>query len=360
VLAPRATILPLTRENAKEQSETSQPDDTEENRPTALDYPANDAIRGSLEDIVLQAIDSRVPNDLIPTAEKAHRPSRNGKRFKAAASARGRYVRSVTRPKHQTRIAIDATLRASAPYQQLRRVRSELNTICSLSPDSLNKVDGKAPTRRVRIEPNDLRFKEFKHRAGILFIVAVDASGSMAFNRMAQAKGAVVRLLQHAYLHRDKVTLISFRGTTSEVLLAPTRSVELAKRLVDAMPAGGGTPLAAGVMKAIELSRLARLRGTSQTMLVLFTDGRANVGLRPGVAGAHAATIDEELSHLGALVESEEMMAVVVDTKSKFVSNGEGEALARKLGARYVYLPRADAGAAYDAISSIAVGPGQN
>ena len=354
VLAPRATTLPYPPEKAKEETQPSQRDDTSQSRPTDIDHQDHDAIAGSLEDIVFKPIDTRVPNDLIPAEKKASR-HRDGKRFKSAASVRGQYVRSVTRPKRQTRVAIDATLRASAPHQQLRHLRSE--GISSLDPES-NKLPTRALTRRVRIEPNDLRFKEFKHRAGILFILAVDASGSMALNRMAQAKGAVVRLLQHAYLHRDKVALLCFRGTTSELLLAPTRSVELAKRLVDAMPAGGGTPLAAGVMKAIELSRLARLRGTSQTMLVLFTDGRANVCLRGGLA--NAATIDEELLSLGALVGAEEILAVVVDTKSKFVSRGEGEALARKLGARYVYLPRADAGAVYDAISSIAVRPIQN
>jgi len=210
------------------------------------------------------------------------------------------------------------------------------------------------------IEPTDLRFKELKHRSGILFILAVDASGSMALNRMAQAKGALTRLLQQAYLHRDKVALISFRGGKSEVLLAPTRSVELARRLVDAIPAGGGTPIAAGIQKAIELARLARLRGSSQAMLVLFTDGRANVGLGDRRPDGIALAIGEELNQLGAMLVSERMQTVVVDTKSRFVSNGEGEALARMLRARYVYLPRADASAVHNAISSITRTPSEN
>jgi len=142
-------------------------------------------------------------------------------------------------------------------------------------------------------------------------------------------------------------------------LLSPTRSVELAKRLVDALPAGGGTPLSAGLAKAIELARLARLRGMSQTMVVLFTDGRANVGL--GARRRNGGSeIGEELKQLGALLRSEEISSVVVDTKSRFVSSGEGEALARTLGARYFYLPRSDAGAVYDAISSAAMRPSEN
>jgi magnesium chelatase subunit D len=251
------------------------------------------------------------------------------------------------------RVAIDATLRAAAPFQLSRRAQCELNREQSSGAKALKVA---MTPGRVKIDPGDLRFKEFKKRSGILFIFAVDASGSMALNRMAQAKGALTRLLQQAYLHRDKVALITFRGERSDVLLAPTRSVELAKRLVDALPAGGGTPLSAGIVKAIELARLARLRGTSRAMLVLFTDGRANVGLGEGRASRTASTILEELRQLGALLGSEEISTVVVDTKSRFVSSGEGDALARLLGARYFYLPRADAGAVYDAIASAAGG----
>ena len=227
------------------------------------------------------------------------------------------------------RVAIDATLRAAAPFQLKRRAR----------------VPGRAG---VLIEPSDLRFKEFKHRAGILFIFAVDASGSMAINRLAQAKGALTRLLQQAYLHRDKVALISFRGTSSEVLLAPTRSVELAKRLVDALPAGGGTPISAGVIKAIELARLARIQGMPQAMLVLFTDGRANVAL----SGSRTPT--DELEHLGRLLKAEGITPVVIDTKSRFISGGEGQSLSAMLGARYFFLPRSEVGSVYEVISKAA------
>jgi magnesium chelatase subunit D len=202
--------------------------------------------------------------------------------------------------------------------------------------------------RRIKVQPNDLRYKRLEHRTGIMFIFAVDASGSMALNRMAHAKGALTRLLGEAYLHRDKVALISFRGSGADVLLAPTRSVELAKRLVDAMPAGGGTPLAAGVLKAMELARHARLQGLSQTMLVLFTDGRANVRLRPGRA------IEDELKQLGALLRAERIASVIVDTKAKFLSNGEGRALAEMLGSRYVYLAQASGKTVYGVVREAA------
>jgi magnesium chelatase subunit D len=354
VLAPRATTLPSPSEGTEEQNESSQTQNSEEDNHPEADDGSRDSIPGAIEDMIIHAIEARVPKDLLSPAQRTVRPSRTGKRFKASTSIRGRCVRSAINRTRDARIAIDATLRAAAPFQLFRRVQSELTRKQSSDSETPKEAATATQTRRVKIEPSDLRFKEFKHRSGILFIFAVDASGSMALNRMAQAKGALTRLLQQAYLHRDKVALISFRGASSEVLLAPTRSVELAKRLVDALPVGGGTPLSAGVVKAIELARLARLRGTSRAMLVLFTDGRANVGLGDGHPSRTKSTIGQELRQLGALLGSEEIRSVVVDTKSRFVTSGEGDALARMLGARYFYLPRADAGAVYDAITSAA------
>jgi magnesium chelatase subunit D len=341
VLVPRATKLPSAREDVEKQQDSSPLENSEEYNQPDSDDADRDAVTGGIEDLILRAVDARVPKDLLLASHRLVRPRRAGKRFKASKSTRGRYVQSVISRPRDARIAIDATLRAAAPFQLWRRGHR------GLSESATKTMSG-----RVKIEPGDLRFKRFKHKSGILFIFAVDASGSMALNRMAHAKGALTRLLQHAYLYRDKVALISFRGASSDVLLAPTRSIEIAKRLVDALPAGGGTPLAAGVVKAIELARLARLRGISQAMLVLFTDGRANIGLGDERAGRTTSTIGEELRHLGAFLGSEEIKTLVVDTKSRFVSSGEGEALARMLGARYFYLPRFDAGAVSSVIAA--------
>jgi magnesium chelatase subunit D len=355
VLAPRATTQP-SRERGEQPDEHSAPESPEAHALPEVEDCGSDSKPGAIEDMIVQAIDAQLPIGLLSPTQRTRRPARAGRRYTASLSTRGRYVRSnVDRPP-DARIAIDATLRAAAPFQ-LRRQRPDALTRKQSFDAGALRGSRSPRVRRVKIEPGDLRFKEFKHRSGILFIFAVDASGSMALNRMAQAKGALTRLLQQAYLHRDKVALLSFRGAKSDVLLAPTRSVELAKRLVDALPAGGGTPLSAGLVKAIELGRFARLRGTPQAMLVLLTDGRANVAL--GEA-PNRAMIDEELRQLGALLGSEEISSVVVDTKSRFVSSGEGEALARLLGARYCYLPRSNAGAVYDAITSITRRPSEN
>jgi len=323
VLIPRATTMPEEAGNSK------QPDVQQRHNDRDVDDVEPDLVPSVIEDLIIPPIDQTVSQDTL--TEKAHvtRSSGRGKRLKAAKSARGRYVRSTDHRAANFRVAIDATLRAAAPFQLKRRAR----------------VPGRAG---VMIEPGDLRFKEFKHRAGVLFIFAVDASGSMAINRLAQAKGALTRLLQQAYLHRDKVALISFRGASSEVLLAPTRSVELAKRLVDALPAGGGTPISAGVIKAIELARLARIQGMPRAMLVLFTDGRANVTL------SGSRTLTDELEHLGRSLKAEGIASVVIDTKSRFVRSGEGQALSAMLGARYYLLPRSEVGGVCEVISKAA------
>jgi magnesium chelatase subunit D len=355
VLAPRATTLPSAKAQEERDEESPAEEPVDDDHAIERGDRKREPLSDSIEDILLRSIDARFPEEAISASHRTTRSPRagTGKRFKASPSTRGRYVSSITRRTRDARVAVDATLRASAPFQLARRGGRETTDERIDESGSHAESVTDVPPPRVKIHPDDLRFKQFKHRSGILFILAVDSSGSMAFNRMAQAKGALTRLLQQAYLHRDKVSLISFRGAGAEVLLAPTRSVEVAKRLLDALPAGGGTPLSAGVVKAIELARFARVKGTQRAMLVLFTDGRANVPLR-GDRTPPFGSIEDELRHLGALLGSEEITSIVVDTKLRFVSNGEGESLARILGARYVYLPRSDALTVHRAIMSAA------
>ncbi|HYV02950.1 MAG TPA: VWA domain-containing protein, partial [Blastocatellia bacterium] len=244
------------------------------------------------------------------------------------------------------RIAVDATLRAAAPYQVARRARRK--SASSRRESTLRKS-------LVEIVQDDLRFKCFKRRSGVLFIFAVDASGSMAVNRMAQAKGAIARLLGEAYLHRDKVALISFRGSNADILLAPTRSVELAKQLVDAMPTGGGTPIGAGLLKALGLARLARLQGIRRAVILLMTDGRGNVAARARGSGPiHPWDAVDELAEIGAVLAGERIESVVIDTRSSFVSSGEADRLAKRIGARYLYLPRRDIDTMNAAVADVA------
>lgn len=188
----------------------------------------------------------------------------------------------------------------------------------------------------VRLRADDLRVKQYRSKAGALFLFAVDASGSMALHRMRQAKGAVHALLQKAYVHRDRVALLAFRGERAEVLLPPSQSVELARRALDLLPTGGGTPLSAALLTALDVARQARSRGVMQTVLVLLTDGRANVALRGGREG-----VNEELRALAASVAEAGISAIVVDTQRSYLSRGEARTLAEALRGEYVYLPNA-------------------
>jgi magnesium chelatase subunit D len=305
-------------------------DRTQEESPPDKSHTQTDGGQDSFDDLTIKSKDAPAPGDLDQLRRRRSLRASSGRHLLTTNFAAGRYVRSISRRPHAARVAVDATLREAAPHQSTRRPDGE---------------------RKVKIAPADLRYKALKRKTGILFVFVVDASASMAVNRMAQAKGALTRLLERAYLHRDKVALVAFRGEEAQVLLPPTRSVSLAKRLVDSLPAGGATPLGRGLLRSLDLARAARAQDRSDVMLVVLTDGRANVGL----GGDHSRTaIGEELGRLGALLQSEGIASVVIDTKSKFVSTGEGRALAGMLGGKYVYLPLADSSRIYDAVSSAA------
>lgn len=356
VLLPRATTLP---QSARPQSETQDlPPDGSTQRAESRERESNhtgataEPQLASISDLIIEASSSPAADEALALSDRrgGRASAGSGKRARTEDSSRGRYTGVARSRSSGARVAVDATLRAAAPHQVARRVKRDT---ASSGVGRISGVEAAVRESRVKIMPDDLRFKRFKRRSGALFIFAVDGSGSMAVNRMAQAKGAITRLLGDAYLHRDKVALITFRGSQADVLLAPTRSVELAKRLVDAMPTGGATPIAAGLLKAIDLARIARLQKVSQANIVVFTDGRANVGLLEGESKLRA-TVHDELRDLGRLLRSEGIGLLVVDTKSRFVSSGEGHALAKMLGARYLYLPRSDSQAVYKALGDMA------
>ncbi|HKP85555.1 MAG TPA: magnesium chelatase ATPase subunit D [Blastocatellia bacterium] len=338
VLLPRANALPNGQSDSEQKPEHTQ-DESNHAAQEHDDFDSkSESSTHSNVDRVIAALDSLPPEGALAQSIRKSHYVKSGKRAVAIDRARGRYCGSTAKRNQNARIALDATLRAAAPFQSSRR--------------AAHTGEG-----RIRIAATDLRFKKFKGKSGMLFIFALDASGSMQLNRMAQAKGALTRLLEQAYLHRDKVALISFRRAEAETLLAPTRSVELAKQLVDALPTGGATPLAKAIEKALEIARLARLRGMSQAMLVLLTDGRSNVGLRKEGTGSRMSppsVINEELAHLGAALQSAGVASVVIDTKPRFVSSGEGRGLADLLGGRYLYLPRADPKMISNAVKAIA------
>ena len=192
VLAPRATTVPSTKEEVERDRESPAQESAGEGPAPESGDRERESLPGSIEDLVLQAIDARLPEEALPASARTAQAARagTGKRFKASTSTRGRYVSSMTRRNRDARVAVDATLRAAAPFQLRRHGEPELTSERSDESGSRQESLPDVPVRRVQIQPDDLRFKQFKHRSGTLFILAVDSSGSMALNRMAQAKGA--------------------------------------------------------------------------------------------------------------------------------------------------------------------------
>ena len=139
------------------------------------------------------------------------------------------------------------------------------------------------------------------------------------------------------------MALLAFRGEEAELLLPPSQSVELAKRALDVLPTGGGTPLGAALLAAYNVAEQARSRGIHRTTLVLITDGRPNVPLRPDPTQDKQSRLDmarQEVQTLSARLRTAGIGAVVIDTQRSYVSRGEAQQLAAWLGGRYVYLPQ--------------------
>lgn len=325
--AARTVILPrATREVAPPEPPPSQPDATPPPPPPPTDQPdesdsdddaaaAPEAVSIPQEE-VMSALVTELPVDLNDLPFRTIRRGRAGSRG-ATNGTRGRHIRSSVGDPRRKRIDIPATLRVAAPWQPLRRGAA-------------------ASQRSIALRADDIRVKEFRSKAGVLFCFVVDASGSMALNRMRQAKGAVQVLLQQAYVHRDRVALLAFRGAHCEVLLPASQSVELARRALDVLPTGGTTPLAAALLATLDVAKQARSRGIQQCVALFLTDGRGNVGLQPGVPVA------DEIATLAAAVAADGIKAVVIDTQRNYLSRGEGRVLAEKLAGAYIYLPNAN------------------
>jgi magnesium chelatase subunit D len=199
-------------------------------------------------------------------------------------------------------------------------------------------------TAKLHLTPS-LRYKHLSRKSGRLFIFAIDASGSMALNRIRLAKGAALNLLKQSYIKRDRVAIVGIRGTSARVLLPPSKSMLRAKRVLDSMAVGGGTPLTAGLMRSLEVAK--RDGNEGEVILLVFTDGNANVaaGLNGHTSRAEGQAerrdiIGRELTMLGSALGKARIKTFVVDSRNQYLSNGEARALADKLGARYLNVKR--------------------
>ncbi len=336
VLLPRATRVPQFQPEEQQEPPPEPPpppdqQDESQDEQQEQETPPQPAELQAIEDLVLAALEAEVPPDILETPFTIRRHGRSGSRG-ATSGQRGRHVRSVPGLPGEGRLDVVATLRAAAPWQRARADQRQEQTPTS----DTNQ-------RPIILRVDDLHIKRFRSKAGTLFCFVVDASGSMALHRMRQAKGAVNALLQQAYVNRDQVALLSFRGERAELLLPPSQSVELARRALDVLPTGGGTPLASALLSAYQLAEQARSRGIHRTTLVLITDGRPNVPLNPDATQPveqRKAQAREETQRLAGRLHAAGVGAVVIDTQRNFLSRGEARELAAWLGGRYFYLPQ--------------------
>ena len=302
---PTDPAPPPSSEPHSEPSEPSEP-------PGPAGEPAPDQVAGVGELFRVR------PLDLA-----ASRPGRSGSGRRTTTvsdNARGRYIRSRPTPQ-PVDLALDATLRAGAVHQRSRRRRAA-------------ELGDPRRDLAVIIEPGDWRRKVRIRQAGSLVVLCVDASGSMgARGRMTASKGAVLSLLLDAYVKRDQVSLVSFRGTGAQVLVEPTSSIETAERRLRELPVGGRTPLAAGLVQVSELLRRALLRDPAlRPLVIVVTDGRGNVDLEGRVSRAASA---EAVQVAGQLARDDRVTWVIVDTEPAGpMARGHSVELAAALGAR--------------------------
>jgi len=340
VILPRSAALAMPPEAEPPPPGAPQGEPTTENSPdkeppppdSALEQPSSEAIPETFlfspEGVLLD------PHLLAQTARSQRRLGRAGGGGLVRSPDRGRYVKPLLPHGPIHHIAIDATLRAAAPHQRARRRR-------------------KGPRRgregpKLLLREDDLRVKQLVRKAGSLVIFVVDASGSMALNRMQAAKGAALQLLTQAYRSRDQVALITFRGRRAEVQLPPTRSITAASRRLARLPCGGGSPLAHGLALAMRVGVNARQsKDVGHILIVLISDGKANVSLSHSLAspsheepqGAALGEIRQEVLDIAAAIQRLGMELLVIDTSSRHVPSAIAAELALHGGGRHHPLP---------------------
>lgn len=323
VLAPRATRLP-----PQEAEEPPPPEEPDQPPPDGEQDKREDSEQQQpepdLSEILVEAAKAAIPAGLLEQLAQGKAPRR------ASSSGTGQKRKAATRgkplgarpgmPRGGAKLALIDSLRAAVPWQAVRR-----------------REQGSDPDAPIIMRKEDLRIRRLEERAARVTIFAVDASGSAAAARLAEAKGAVELMLAQAYVTRSEVALVAFRGETAELLLPPTRSLTRARRSLAELPGGGGTPLAMGLNVAREVAEAVIARGRSAA-LVILTDGRANIAA-DGSPGRAQAKEDAEAA--ARAIYARRIDALVVDISAR--PGPEGAALAAALGGRFLALPRADA-----------------
>jgi len=351
ILAPRATRLPpppeQTEDDAQEQAANEQDAEPAQNppppppqNPQHNEEPQQDE-DGSDEQLELPSAEelqemmiAAAQASLSPGLLAALRAGKIARQTSAGAGRSGAAQKNLRRGRplgavrgalrDGARLNVLATLRAAAPWQALRK-------------QGRPAEPAQAAVRRIEVRRDDFHIMRFKQQRSTTTVFVVDASGSSALHRLAEAKGAVELLLADCYVRRDRVAVISFRGSGAEVLLPPTRSLARAKRSLAGLPGGGGTPLASALETAHKLAgQIARSGDTP--VVVLLTDGRANI-TRDGSPGRGKAG-EDALAAARALA-LDQFSCLLIDTSAQPQSTAQ--VLAQTMRAHYLPLPYADA-----------------
>ena len=328
VLAPRATQIP---QSLSDEEEASPPPPEQSDDPGEGERQS----QGELppDEMLIEAALAAIPPDVLAQiaggrTRRNSSGSGGGKRSHSTLRGKPLSARPGT-PRGGARLALIDSLRAAAPWQPLRR-----------------RERGASTSTALYVDKDDLRIRRFEERAGTVTIFCVDASGSAAVARLAEAKGAVERILAQAYVNRSEVALVAFRGEGAELLLPPTRSLTRARRALSELPGGGGTPLASGLQTGLQVAEAAASRGRTP-FLVVLTDGSANIAADGSPGRAQAK--EDALSAARAL-RSRGVDGIVIDISPR--PRPDAGEIAQAMDARYLPLPMADAAALERAVSA--------
>jgi len=325
-------------ENSDEEDDEGKDDDHDDGEEEEEEPPPIDP--ATLNELILEAARAAIPAGLLA----AMKLGQSGMRQNSAGGRAGQIQKNTMRgrpsgvrrgePRAGARLNVIETLRAAAPWQAVRRREMAVKVAARLALDPALPA---LPSALIQVRREDFHVTRYQQNTETTTVFVVDASGSAALARLAEAKGAVELLLADCYVRRDSVAVLAFRAKVAEVLLPPTRSLVRAKRSLAGLPGGGGTPLATGIDAALALAQTIQRRG--ETPIVVFlTDGRGNIA-RDGSPGRPQAMADALLAARQLRLAG--VTALLLDTAAK--PQAAAKELADAMGAGYVPLPYAGA-----------------
>lgn len=318
------------QEDKENEQESQEPQNPPENEDEGTQPQQPESVFAIGDPIDVSRVRPKDKRDRIPRSRTSGRRNPTLARFN-----RGRYARHTIPSGKINDIALDATIRAAAPFQGDRGA-------------------GMPGENAVIIKSQDIREKIRIGKISTATLFVVDASGSMgAANRMESAKGAVMSLLMDSYQQRDRIGMVAFKGDTADVLLPLCSSVDLAYDSLRELPTGGKTPLGAGLNSGLNLL-LGEKRKNDETIaiMVLISDGRANVSVNGGKLG----TVKEELLAIAEEARSAGIHVIVLDAESmgsSFVKMQLGycREIAEHAGGRYYSVDRLSSGQVHDIVT---------